>query len=411
MTKNTALFGAGYFGSVHIGELYQLGYLGCIVETDPEKREIAEKYNVPFYHIRGTDYKELNKQITESSEPGKLIEDSLNEEGALEESKKKDNWDIVTHTPSHFPLAVLGLEYGKNLFIEKPPAENIDQLEYIMKYPNKIGVDYIEMAHPVVQANKEDMLETDFVPAYSLNVRSKDLRGNKRGMGGGEGTRITLEDLLHDLSEIDLFRKYVTEKSFAEESPEVVNAKIQRWNELPEKDENGNPKYPYNTDVRAEFKLKFPDGTEADVKGGFADPEVRQYVVVDEEGKTAQYGNTLTRPNMNPIAARVEGKGNVDYVLEKTRGKYITDQEKQEKLLRRANAETLEDKMNKYVPEAKWVDGKPRYERAPLYNMLDNFFNAKSNKKLVCPLSQALEYQKIAEGVYKEAGKLDAMYS
>ena len=194
----------------------------------------------------------------------------------------------------------------------------------------------------------------------------------------------------------------------AEKPPEITNAKIQTWYELPEK-ENGNPKYPYSTDVRAEFALLFPDGMISEIEGGFANSEIRQYMVIAEDRKTAEYGNTLTRPEINPIAARVEGKKNVEYLLEKVKSRVITDQEKQDEALKRANAETLEERMNKYVPETKWVDGKPMYGWAPLYNMLDNFFEAESSKELICPLSQALEYQRIAEEVYHKAGRPEAI--
>ncbi len=386
MAEKTALFGAGSFGKVHAKDLAGLGYLSCIVDTDPAKKEIAEKYGVNF----------INEDAVRLGEKEKIFENAI----------KTNNWDIATNTPSHFPLTLLGVDYGKNIFVEKPPAEKASELEYITKnYPNaKIGVNYIEMAHPVVQANKEDM---DFEPGYSFNRRSKDLRGvSERGIGGGVGSRITLEDLMHDLSEVDLFRKYVSGSSFAEKPPEVKNAKIQTWSELPE---NGNPKYPFSTDVRAEFGLLFPDGMVSEIEGSFADPEIRQYMLIDGDGKTAQYGNTLARPEINPIAARVEGKRNVDYLLEKVKGQYITDKEKQDEVLKRANAETLEEKMNKYVPEEKWKDGEPKYGWVPLFAMLKNFHESNSKKDLTCSLDQALGYQDTAEQVYYEGGKPKAM--
>jgi len=93
----------------------------------------------------------------------------------------------------------------------------MSEVEYVLHlqkyYPlkQKIGVDYIEMAHPVVEAAKDVL---DFEPRYSFNRRSKDLRNViERGIGGGEGSRIILEDLVHDLSEIDVFRKRAYGKS------------------------------------------------------------------------------------------------------------------------------------------------------------------------------------------------------
>ncbi|MCD6528624.1 Gfo/Idh/MocA family oxidoreductase, partial [bacterium] len=395
--KKTTLLGAGNFGRVHANDLANLSVLVGIVDTDPSKKEIADKYGVPFFDTDLTQYvvdsggRRVVKSLSEAREFEKEGErqlrialesyDSANEasffdkyyskapeiyekfksgklqdipEGLNEVLNKTDAIDIATNTPSHYPLMLFGLAEKKDVFVEKPPAEKVDELEHILFfYPEaKIGVDYIEMAHPVVQATKDDM---DFEPKYSYNRRSKDLRSVvERGIGGGEGSRIILEDLVHDLSEVDLFRKHAYGKSFAEVYPEVVDAEIQCWYELPER-KDGKPKYPYSTDVRAKFRLKFPDGMVSEIEGGFADPEIRQYVLVDEEGKTAEYGNTLTRPNISPIAARVEGKKNVEYLLERVKRHVITDQEKQEKVLKRAGAETLEEKMNKYVPEAKWV--------------------------------------------------------
>ncbi len=388
MAEKTALFGAGSFSKVHAKDLADLGYLGCIVDIDPAKEEIAKKHGVPFIN---RDAIRLGK-----------------EENEFRSAIKTDNWDIVTNTPIRFPLTALGVGYGKDVFVEEPPTEKAREIKYITEnYPDtKIGVNYIEMAHPVVQANKEDM---DFEPGYSFNRRSKDLRGvSERRIGGGLGSRITLEDLMHDLSEVDLFRKYVSGSSFAEEPPEVSNAKIQTWYELPEK-ENGNPKYPFSTDVRAEFALLFPDGMKSEIEGGFADPEIRQYIVTDEDGNRAEYGNTLTRPEINPMAARVEGKRNVDYLLEKIKGQYITDKEKQDEVLKRANAETLEEKMNRYVTEGKWKDGEPKYGWVPLFAMLENFHESDSKEDLICSLDQALGYQDTAEQVYHKAGKPGAM--
>jgi len=385
--KKVALLGCGNFGGAHAKELTGMGCLKYIVDTDPSKIKIADELgrvevsdelHVGF--IGGHDITRSIEILRDScGEPyAHIITDYANrkcpgdwrfyDEITHELVNETDTWDIATNTPSHFPLMLIGLWNGKDVFVEKPPAERVSELAYVTKRvpglsKTKVGVDYTEMAHPVVQATKDDL---DFEPRYSFNRRSKDLRNAvERGMGGGEGSRIILENLVHDLSEIDVFRKRAYGKSLAEVSPEVAGARIQCWHELPER-RNGKPKYPYSTDVRAKFVLRFPDGM-------------------------------------------VEGKKNVEYVLEKVKNGVIRNNTTQDKMLKRTNAETLEESMNKYVPERKRVDGEPMYGEAPLYNMLENFLKAESNSELICPLERALEYQRVAEHVYRKAGKPGAM--
>jgi len=434
MSKNKViLFGAGYFGKVHANDLNILGVLGGIVDINPERKEIAEKYKVPFWNIDVTKYvveKPVEAVATDIDEAKKILEEAINDveeklysedlnairlpyarfmaarelynrfkneglEPCPEEILKADGWDIVTNTPSHYPIALLGIVKGiKRIFIEKPPTEELSQLDTLIRLSKEkntiVGVDYIEMAHPVVLATKEVIGKQE--PIYYLNHRSKDLRGViQRGIGGGEGSRIILEDLVHDLSEILYFRGSL-------EGAKVIEARVERWRDLG---------YPYNTDVKAQFKIKFPEA-EAEVKGSFADPEVRQYVVrlsADE----AIYGNTLTRPHIQPIAAYIQGKDNIETIIEAVREGKILTNEDQQKILEKTKAETLEDLMKKYVPECKYKDGKPVYGWAPLYNMLENWLKAESNKDLICDLEKAFDIQRIAEKVYRVAGAEDAM--
>jgi hypothetical protein len=193
--------------------------------------------------------------------------------------------------------------------VEKPPTQKISEIEYIIKrFPDaKIGVDYIEMAHPVVRAIKDRMVKEGFLPVYFWNHRSKDLRGNKRGLGG-EGSRVVLEDLVHDLSEIDFFLRFVEKKSLNDVFRSIENAYILKWNELEDK------KFQYSTDVRAKFSLNFKDGRQAHIEGGFADPEIRQFYIYAKEGEKSEilfYGNTLTREKISPVAAMISGSVNI----------------------------------------------------------------------------------------------------
>ena len=433
--EKVILFGAGNFGRVHANDLNILVVLGGVVDINPERKEIAEKYKVPFWNIDVTRYvveKSIDQVVaiaTDKDEAKKVLKEAMEDvrkklhsedpnlirsyihliaaselydrfeneglEPCPEEILKADGWDIVTNTPSHYPIALLGIVKGiKRIFIEKPPTEELSQLDTLIRLSKEkntiVGVDYIEMAHPVVLATKEVIGKQE--PIYYLNHRSKDLRGViQRGIGGGEGSRIILEDLVHDLSEILYFRGSL-------EGAKVIEARVERWRDLG---------YPYNTDVKAQFKIKFPEA-EAEVKGSFADPEVRQYVVrlsADE----AIYGNTLTRPHIQPIAAYIQGKDNIETIIEAVREGKILTNEDQQKILEKTKAETLEDLMKKYVPECKYKDGKPVYGWAPLYNMLENWLRAESNKDLFCNLEMAYDIQRVAEMVYRAAGAEDAM--
>ena len=361
------LFGAGKFGKVHANDLAQMGALHVVVDTDRTKQDVAEKYGVPFYHEDFTDPSiEFPEEILEA-----------------------DAFDIVTNTPSHFALTLRGIERNKKVFVEKPPVERVADLARLLLMFQRIrivAINYIEMAHPVVMAAKDNM---QFKPEYFLNIRTKDRRGERsRGIGGGEGFGVVLEDLVHDLSEILLLRGSLR-------GAEVTDAEIETWRQKG---------YPYNTDAQAEFKLMFPEA-EAEIFGSFVEPkEVRQFVVASYTEEIAIYGNTLTRQWISPVAARIKGEKNIKYIIQQVKKKILTN-EQQKKVLKKTEAEILEKDMSKYVPECKWKDGEPMYGWAPLWNMLNNFLTAKSNYDLICSLQKAFAIQRIGEQVYKMADK------
>lgn len=377
MSPKTAIFGLGYFGQFHLKNVSSLGYWGYGIDTDPEKKKLVEELGGEF--LRADLTKAITIKRDKNGNPiGHEIRKDLPEIKEL--AKNTKFWDIVTPTFSHFPLMLLGLGLKKEIFVEKPPAEKVSEIEYILKkFPRaKIGVDYLEMVHPVVLAIKDTLVKEKFQPAHFFHHRSKDLRGVKRGPGGGEGSRIVLEDLVHDLSEIDFFRRYCTGKSFSKSFPKIKKAWIQTWREL---DKN----YSYSTDVRAKFSLVFEDGVNADIEGGFADPEVRQFLITGKDQETAFYGNTLTRKIMSPIAAKIVGNKNIEYLKQKIKGMEIIDNDTQNNILKEINAEIL---------------GTEKYNQNQLLIMLENFYEAKSKKDLICSSDQALEYQKIVKEVY-----------
>lgn len=383
--NKTALFGLGYFGYFHLQNVASLGYLNYGIDINPEKEKLVDKLGGKFLSIDFTKAIEIKRDKKGNPVSHKVRK---NLQGIKELAKNTDVWDIVTPPPFHFPLMLLGLEMGKDIFVEKPSTERISEIEYILKrFPKaKIGVDYIEMVHPVVQTIKDRMLKEKFQAFFFFNHRSKDLRGSKRGLGAGKGSRIILYDLVHDLSEIGYFRRNLGKGSLIENPPKVENVEIQTWKEIG---------YPYSSDVKAVFTLLFKDKTKAEIEGSFVDQEVRQFLITDKDKGVAFYGNTLTRPKIKPIAAKIIGRENIEYLRQKIKEMYIIDNKIQDKVLKKVNAEVLSEETR-------------RYNANSLLTMLKDFYQAKSKKNLICSLDQALEYQKIAEEVYKKAGEPEA---
>ena len=371
--SDTAVFGLGYFGKFHAKDHASFGRLAFAVDRDMKKRKIAEDLGAEFLFPGPS-----KNLIIKRDKFGNPISHIIKKSSFIQKLDKTANWDIVTPPRDHFPLMLLGLELGKNIFVEKPPVERVSEAQYILeRFPkSKIGVDYIEMAHPVVIAIKKEMARIKFQPFYFFHRRSKNLIEEKKNFGRRAGLDIVSEELTHDLSEIDFFRSNILKKSFKQDSPGVFVSKIERWEDLG---------YFYSANVRAEFSLEFIDGSEAKIKGGFLDQEVRQFAVVNREWSMAFYGNTLTRTWIKPAAAALEGRKNIDFLMEAIAKSKILNQEKQQEILEKVQAKLTG--LGSYKP--------------PLLTMIENFYQAESKKDLICPLDKALEYQRIAE----EAGR------
>jgi hypothetical protein len=76
-----------------------------------KKKEIAKEFGVEFIN------KDLSKCIEiKRDRNGNPVNHRIKKETkALKELKENTkSWDIVTSTPSHFPLMLLGLELGKD---------------------------------------------------------------------------------------------------------------------------------------------------------------------------------------------------------------------------------------------------------------------------------------------------------
>ena len=299
---------------------------------------------------------------------------------------------MASDTDTHFELGLVLSEAGIDMMLEKPPTESPEETELLLEAAedNKVeaGVNMIERQHPAYRA-AEDVFDEEI--GHIFNYRSKDLRGNDRGLGGGEGSRIVMEDLIHDLSEIE----GLTEQSLRDSS--VESAELERWNEIGE--------FPYRTDVNAQAVIRYEDGTRAELRGSFADEERRYFVAVNEDEDRAVYVNTLSRDHISPQAAVVEGEENVEYLERVAREGLILDEEAQRVLLEKIDGETLDDQMKEHVPDSKYVDGKPMFGWAPVYNQVENMT---SDERPVTDLEEIHSYQKIIQEIYEASGKPDA---
>jgi predicted dehydrogenase len=386
--KNFAVVGHGSFGSVWSSDIEDNpeSNLSSVIDTDP-----IDSDEVPGNPtIKQEDYTEAID--IQRSKDGNL-EYEVSNENLLEDLSNIDQAVVATDTDAHLKLGLTLAEAEVDMMLEKPPTESPEETELLLEAANEndveTGVNMIERQHPAYRAAQEVFGDEDI--GRMFNYRSKDLRGNERGKGGGEGSRITMEDLIHDLSEIEGLTETGLKKATVED------AEIERWSEIGE--------FPYNTDVRAKASVQYEDGTELDLNGSFADEERRYFIAVNEEENKAVYVNTLSRDHISPQAAVIDGEKEVGYLERVAREGLILDDEIQEELLESLDADKLDDEMEDHVPESKYVDGKPKFGWAPVYNQVEQMT---SDEEPVSSLEEVLGYQKTMEEIYEESGKPSA---
>ena len=380
------VIGHGNFGSVWSSDIVNNpnANLESVVDVDlegevPGNPQIIEKDYTDAVNVIQDENGELDYQVTD--------EDLLGDFDDIDQAV------VASDTDSHFELGLALAEAEVDMMLEKPPTESPEETELLLEAVDhndvEAGVNMIERQHPAYRAAEQVFRDEKISRIF--NYRSKDLRGNERGLGGGEGSRIIMEDLIHDLSEIEGLKEANIENSTVEE------ANIERWSEIGD--------FPYNTDVSAQAKIRYGDETEADLKGSFADDERRYFIAVNEEEDKAVYVNTLSREHISPQAAVVKGKENVERLERVAEEGLILDGEIQAELLESLHAETLEEEMEEYVPDSKYVDGEPKFGWAPVYNQVERMTCEKDS---VTGLEEVLEYQKTITETYEKSGKSDA---
>src|SRR3989338_945481 len=292
MTK-VALFGCGNFGKVHKETMEGLGHEVYVVDklnaTDPALR--CDPLENPDVFGR--------------------IEDAT-------------HWDIVTQHSTHAPLIEEGLKRGKVIIVENPSTPSLEETMRLVKtYPDApVGVDYVEMANPVVLAAQEFCKKTGFKPIRTKNARVKDLEPHLLGY------RITMDDIIHDFSEISSIRS----AAGLEGRQRVKSARMETWKDatkgvkISSQDPHAAAKrhgYAATTDGRAWIDAIWDDGMESVYFGSFVEfgqPDLRVFMLYGlcDGGPMLLYGNTLRG---NSMAAIIRGN------LEKFEKEYFSVQD------------------------------------------------------------------------------------
>ena len=129
--QNTAVVGAGWFGSAHARVFETLSNLVAICDVDEEKaKQLAEHYDINYY----TDHNELIKN---------------------------ENIDAVSIVipPEHIPrVAEDFASNGVNVLLEKPLGTDINSVENLLQYRNvRLMCGFIELFNPVIDLLKKNL--------------------------------------------------------------------------------------------------------------------------------------------------------------------------------------------------------------------------------------------------------------
>jgi predicted dehydrogenase len=158
--------GVGHLGDHHARIISQLpeAELVGVVDIDQEKaRRAAEKYQARYFE---------------------KLEDLLSEVDAV---------NLVVPTTVHYPLALMILDRGKNLLVEKPITETVPQAEEIIDLAQRKGlilqVGHIERFNPVFKALKKYQPNPKFIESHRL--AQFDPRGTD--------VAVILDLMIHDL--------------------------------------------------------------------------------------------------------------------------------------------------------------------------------------------------------------------
>ena len=194
------VLGAGHLGKIHLRLLNESDRYELIGFYDPDKK---------------------NAQIV-SKEKGYKYFDTPE---AL--VKAVDMVDIVTPTLSHHEMAMLSLKHGKQIFIEKPIANNVDEANEVTDFAkanNLLGqVGHVERFNPAFKAAISSITEPMFIESHRLS------EFNPRGTD----VPVVLDLMIHDIDIVlSLVKSPIKSVSASGVSvisatPDIANARIE----------------------------------------------------------------------------------------------------------------------------------------------------------------------------------------
>lgn len=131
-SKRICVVGGGHWGQNHIKTLYEMGSLGAIVESNPER--LAELL---------THYSDIKGYLA--------LEDSLKD--------AYDGYVLATPAETHFNLGYLLLNEKKNVLIEKPLTLSTKEARKLIRLSEKndcrLMVGHLLLFHPAITKIKE----------------------------------------------------------------------------------------------------------------------------------------------------------------------------------------------------------------------------------------------------------------
>ncbi|MGY8945077.1 MAG: Gfo/Idh/MocA family protein, partial [Flavobacteriales bacterium] len=141
--------------------------------------------------------------------------------------KAVDMVDIVTPTLSHHEMAMLSLKHGKQIFIEKPIANNVDEANEVTDFAkanNLLGqVGHVERFNPAFKAAISSITDPMFIESHRLS------EFNPRGTD----VPVVLDLMIHDIDIVlSLVKSPIKSVSASGVSvisatPDIANARIE----------------------------------------------------------------------------------------------------------------------------------------------------------------------------------------
>lgn len=398
-SQSCVQFGGGRMGGVWVRSLAEYFESVALVDPDPERARAVEDTHAHYFNMDILDDDEWNDRFN------KPLRAYLANSAV---------WSIAVQPDVHEDLIERALDEGvRGILVEKPVCQDLDRMESLVERAEEqdiiTGVDYIELVHPVYEAILRHAVQDDFTPGRGFHWRSKDLRYQV-----GEGQRFengipnVKDGLGHDVAEVyGLYRALATAEAEAEAhykkyddgdieppEPDLELAGVDEfelWKDVEYR--QGYPFRDLDQDSRAQFRVRGPDGAEFTIRGGYDyDDERRFFFWVDEEEKTAYYGNTLQRNFTTPAAYKIVGEEAVKQAEKELKSGNVVTKSDETDLMHEVGARPLSFSKTAYSERVSRMCRRVFSNDTP------------------CTLRDALNIERVLADVYEEAGYPDAAH-